>query len=368
MPVSDNPRDYTWGKRKKNMYFWIGGAVIVLVALAVAGYYVFQSDSVETNTNQQLVNTNEASVRLLDGVPVKPEFANLFPWAVMIENLATTRPQSGLSDAGVVYEALAEGGITRFLAIFTTDKQISDMGPVRSARPYFVDWASEYDPMYVHVGGSPQGLARINELDVKDFDQFYNSGNFKVKEGKFPPHHVFTDSRLLTFGVRDNEYPTNGSFTPWQFNEDALLDQRPTAEQKIMVDFSSYSYEVEYVYDRATNTYKRSQGGAPFNDANTGQQIAPKNVILQFVTISNYDEQRLDITTTGSGTALIFHDGLVIDGTWKKDGKTGRTKFYDADNSEVTLTAGQTWIEALEKDRKDNHSYTPDATTNTNEE
>lgn len=357
MPVSDNPRDYTWGKRKKNIYLWSGIGIGVIALACIVGYFVFQPGDGTTTTNIPVTkDVSEFSARILDGVEVKTEVANLFPWAVMIENLAVTRPQSGLSSAGVVYEALAEGGITRFLAVFATNQNFGDMGPVRSARPYFVDWASEYNPVYVHVGGSPQGLARIGELGVTDLNQFYNSGTFKYREDKNPPHHMFTDFNKLTFTARDKEYPAEGSFTPWTFKDETPLASRPVEEKTITIDFSAFSYEVLYTYDRNTNVYKRSQGGSAFMDANTNTQIAPKNVIIQFVSISNFDAERLDITTIGSGDAILFRDGEAIEGTWEKDAPTARTIFKDFLGNEFELNAGQTWVEVLEKDRE-NYSY-----------
>lgn len=341
------------------MYLWIGGGASVVIALAVAGYFLFQSNTPtnqSTNSNEILTPQQE-NRRLLDGVRVEESLINIFPRAIMVENLATTRPQSGFNKAGVVYEALAEGGITRFLLLFTTEENTGDIGPVRSARPYFVDWASEYSPMYVHVGGSTQGLQKIKDLGVKDFDQFYNSGAFFYKEGKLPPHHMFTNSRLLTFAARDKGYPETGQFSPWIFKDEAPLSERPLDEKKINIDFSTFSYEVEYLYDRESNTYTRSQGGATFTDAaDFNAQVAPKNVILQFVTITNYDVQRLNIQTVGSGTSIVFQDGNAIEGTWKKDSATARTRFYNAAGQEVELNAGQTWVEVIEQDRQ-NYSY-----------
>lgn len=359
MPISDNPRDFTWGKRKRNVYLWIGVSLGIVAVLVVAGYFVFRSNPTNQNTNNNAnenSNTTSGQVhRLLDGKLVDSQNANIYPVAVMIENLAVTRPQAGLSAAGVVYEALAEGGITRFLGVFATNENIKDIGPVRSARPYFVDWASEYNAMYVHVGGSPQGLQEIKDTKINDFNQFFHSGAFKISKTSNPPHHLFTDSRLLAFGAPKTN-PTTGNFQTWKFDPEAPAAERPTVQKTLTIDFSTYTYQVQFAYDPATNSYLRSQGGAVFKDVNTGEQIAPKNVVVQFVSISNYDSQRLDIQTTGSGKALIFKNGGMIEGTWKKETKTSRTLYYDATGAEVTFVIGQTWVEVIEKDRQ-NYTY-----------
>jgi hypothetical protein len=335
------------------MYLWIGGSVIVVIGLVVAGYFVFQSKHEATNNSTNIVVDDATGLarRALDGVKVAAAEANLFPISVMIENLDVTRPQSGLSQAGVVYEAPVEGGITRFLAVFATSDMVTEIGPVRSARPYYVEWAKEYDGVYVHAGGSPQGLARIKELEIRDFSQFYNAGSFIEKAGKARPHHLFTNSTLLGLGFRDKDYPDAGPYRTWQFKDDAPIAERPNT-QTISLDFSNFNYQVDYAYDKTTNTYVRSQAQVEAKDEATGKTIAPKNVIVQYVAISKYDEQRLDITDVGSGTAIIFRDGKATTGTWSKKDASARTLFYDANGTEIEFNAGQTWVEVIEKDRE----------------
>lgn len=358
MPVSDNPRDFTWGKRKRNITLWIIGSLVVVCGLVIAGYLLFgkkDSEGTHVNTNVAQQEAPDQSRRALDGVMVPTAEANQLVWGVMIDNISSARPQSGISKAGVVYEALAEGGITRLLALFATTENIGSIGPVRSARPYFVEWAKEYNAMYAHVGGSPQGLQRITELSVKDFNQFYNAGAFKEVKGKVAPHHVYTDSRLLTFGARDRKYESS-SYASWKFKEEAPLSARAVDAKGIKLDFSTFPYEVSYAYDRTTNAYKRSQGGTPYIDEMVKEQVAVKNILVQFVSITNFDTLRLNIETTGSGKAIIMRDGETIEGTWKKQNDSSRTTYYDADGAEVVLNAGSTWVEILEKDRS-NYSY-----------
>ena len=188
-------RDFLWKVKEgltKNKSVLISLGVLLLV-IAVGGA-VWLGASVfsgklndwdpNKNTNGSALeneNTNEAAVNLvprrIDGVLVQEDESNLYPTAIIIENLTAARPQSGLDKAQIVYEALAEGGITRFLAIYARGHtaEVPQIGPVRSARPYYIDWVEELGAMFVHIGGSPQALTEINKRDIFDLNQFFNS-------------------------------------------------------------------------------------------------------------------------------------------------------------------------------------------------
>ena len=134
----------------------------------------------------------------------------------MIENMVTSRPQSGLDRANLVYEALAEGGITRFLAVFASGEEIEKIGPVRSARTYYLDWAKELSAAYIHVGGSPEALRLIPQYDILDLNQFYNSPNFWRAKERAAPHNLYTSSELLARAVVSKKWGPTGSFESWE--------------------------------------------------------------------------------------------------------------------------------------------------------
>ena len=308
------------------------------------------------------------------------------PLVVTIENHEDSRPQSGLSKADVIYEAVAEGGITRFLAVFYCAdaayalKGEYDVGPVRSARTYFLDWASEYGdyPLYVHVGGAGQcndptvdprakALCQIEKYGWKnketrsDLDQFALGFRVCRREPDRLSHPVATEhtmycstealwataaERKLT-NVNYKNQPWNVSFREWQFKDDSPSDGSVSPEFDFWRDYKSYN--VRWEYDKATNAYKRFNAGQSHIDFNTKEQIATKNVVIQFAQEKGpVDEHKHRLyETTGTGRALVFQDGKVIEGKWAKKNRLDRTLFYDNKGKEIKFNRGQIWIEVL---------------------
>ncbi|MFH1207923.1 MAG: DUF3048 domain-containing protein [Patescibacteria group bacterium] len=351
----DPAKDYIWGKRKnkKLLFIAIGAAVIVA---GVLGYVIFglKIDNGNTNTSSSGQANNGAAAlvrRVLDGVYVPTGQENIYPVAVMIENLTSSRPPSGLAQANVVYEALAEGGITRFMAVFAQPLiGVPEIGPVRSARSYYVDWALEYQALYVHVGGSPQALAQIKADDVLDFSQFYHAPFFWRDSKRSAPHNLYTSGEKMGLALHDQKTPATGQYTGWKFKDDASSSALPTGEKSISIDFSSFNYKVEYKYDRTANDYVRYLAGQPHQDKNE-VTLRAKNVIVQKVKTQLIDQERLGMATVASGEAIIFRDGQTLIGTWDRKTKTDRTRFYDQAGAEVELNAGQIWVEVVPTDR-----------------
>ncbi len=351
MSKKNKKDDYIWGKRKSKTWIVIISAIVVVLA-GVAGYIIFGLDLDSTSNSNVSDNGSSALVRrAIDGVYVEADQSNNYPVAVMIENLVTSRPPSGLSQANIVYEALAEGGITRFMALYAGQFiTLPEIGPVRSARPYYLDWALEYNALYAHVGGSPQALADIRTYDVFDLNQFYNSQYFWRDQERFAPHNLYTSGEKLAFALRDNEADEEGDFSSWQYKDEAPLSGRPADEKNITIDFSSFNYKVEYKYDRDENDYLRYQAGEVHEDKD-GTPIRVKNIVVQKLKTYLVDENRLGMDTVGDGEAIIFQDGTAIEGRWVKSAKTERTMFYDTMGDEIEFNAGTTWVEAVPTDR-----------------
>ncbi len=288
--------------------------------------------------------------RALDGVMVKRELANIQPVGVMIENLSSVRPQASLSKASVVYEALVEGLTTRFLLIYDQKELPEKIGPVRSARPYYLEWLSEYDALYVHAGGSPEALQAISGFSLKDLNALYQGPYFWRDTTKAAPHNLYTSEELLTralsnFGFLDD----SPDFETWKFKDDFPKNERTSEEKFVKVKFSGYSTEAEYRYDREQNNYLRFNSGVPHNDSNTNEQIRAKNVIIVVIPpiVSFGEKGRLTLDVHGEGKAILALDGTVIEGIWKKAGREDRTKFYDSNGKEIKLNRGATWIHIL---------------------
>lgn len=268
--------------------------------------------------------------------------------AVMIENSPDARPQSGLAEAEVVFEAVAEGGITRFIALYQ-NAQPGLIGPVRSLRPYYAEWAAAFDPAVAHVGGSPEALAMIRSGNYGvDIDQFFNAGSYWRATDRSAPHNVYTNSdRLNALNTAKNKKTSSFTFAP-RINEKKVETPNATA---ISVSVSSGLFDVSYAYDAASNSYHRRQGGVAHTDREKGQ-IAPKVVIAMKtnITLAGDGVHRV-ITTNGSGPAYIFQNGTVVQGTWSKAGTKERLTFNDDQGKEIPLVRGQTWITTVAMDR-----------------
>lgn len=342
-------------RRPIPVWAWVVGGLVVVAGAAVAGYVYWSAPANEVvgngsqNTNSAIVV--ETAPRIIDGVIVPATATNPNLQAVMIENARESRPPAGLDKASIVYEVLAEGGITRFMAMFTIDTPINEIGPIRSARPYYIDWASEYNrPLYVHAGESPQSMLplRSKKTTILDVNLLrYGKYGYRVS-ARVPPHNLFSSSERLKEAFNYLYPKRTPKFVGWLYADDSALELRPETVNTITINYSALAYRVDYNYDRAENTYLRSVGGQ-LHKTHDGAQLTAKNVIVQYVATTLYpnERQRLKMTTVGSGQALIFRNGEAIVGTWKKDATENRTIFYTPAGEQVTLTRGTTWVEVI---------------------
>ena len=297
------------------------------------------------------------------------------PLGVMVENSVDARPQSGLSKADVIFEAVAEGGITRFLSVFYC-QTVPVLGPVRSARVYFLDFIGGFgkSPFYAHVGGAntpgpANALGQIEDMDwvgYNDINQFSVGfpifwRDYERLPGVATEHTMYSDtsklwktgaSRGLT-NVNKSGVSWNKTFTPWPFKDDTALEKRPTTAAVSFGFWEDYhQYNVTWNYNKTTNTYARTNGGKKHLDKTTNKQLQAKNVIIVFmderVAQDGYDKgQHLLYGTKGTGDVVILQDGAVIKGTWAKKDRFTQIKFYDTQDDEVALNRGPVWVEVL---------------------
>lgn len=290
----------------------------------------------------------------LTGMPVTEAVARRPVIAVMIDDQSAARPQSGLGSASVVWQAPAEGGIPRYLALFQ-DTDPPSVGPVRSARHYFIAWAAEWRSVFVHVGGSPQAVALLRSADgrgrvVYDADEYRWGGRYlyRIAE-RLAPHNVYSDAKQIralakAVGAKPMDYEA-----AWQFAPDATLEKRPEGS-RILVPY--LANRISYAYDRRSNRWLRAvTGESRQTDAGTGDRIAPKNVVIMLMSFAPLNDgsskRRLEARYTGTGTAWIATNGQAFKGTWKKNSMTGATRFYTKDGKPVTLTMGQTFVQVV---------------------
>lgn len=280
----------------------------------------------------------------LTGMPVTQAQSKLPITGVMIENSDFARPQSGLSSAGVVFEAVAEAGITRFLALYQYENP-ANLGPVRSLRPYYLNWAMGFDASIAHVGGSPEALSDIKSWNGRDIGEFANGNYYHRISSRFAPHNMYTNLKNLQT-IEKNKGYTSSNFVGFQ-RKKASPAKVPTA-RNIYFNISYPDFAVHYVYDSKSNSYTRYMAGTKHIDANTHKVIAP-NVVIGIVVPYNIesDNYHSDYQAIGSGRAYVFQDGKVTVGSWNKSSHKSNISFKDSRGKTIALDPGQTWITAL---------------------
>ena len=320
--------------------------VVIMIAIGSFLAYSFQQlqfDNTTTSTPKK--KESKKFYSKLTGVEVEESDTKRPVTAVMIENSPEARPQSGLKEAGVVFESVAEGGITRFLVVYQEGKP-AVIGPVRSVRPQFASWAAAFDAGLAHVGGSDIPLKKLRSGQIKDLDQFFNANAYTRVSNRAAPHNVYTSDDKLQALNKSKKY-NDSSFNAWKRKTKETPSQTPTAKT-ITVPVSSGVFAVNYTWDQASNSYLRSEGGAPHNDREKGQ-LSPKVVIAIEVPhdkirdSNNYSYPDV----IGSGKAWVFQDGTASEITWSKAGDKDQIEFKDAAGKPVELEAGQTWITAI---------------------
>ena len=346
------PRFWTrirnWVKKHRTLSIVIAGLFLILIASVVA-FIVLSQKPAQVAITHAAVKTKPKPAPIyyspLTGEKVADEAATKQAvTAIMIENSPDARPQSGIKQAGVVYEAIAEGGITRFLTLHQQDKP-QLIGPVRSLRMYYVDWLASYDASVAHVGGSAFALKEVRNGKYRDIDQFYNGGSYWRATDRYAPHNVYTSFAKLDALNAAKGYTTS-TFKSFD-RVDGAASKAPNATS-ITINISGPLYNSTYTYDKANNRYNRFLAGAPHNDREEGQ-LTPSVVIAMKVNMSLVfeDGYRESITTVGNGAATIFQNGVAQDVTWTKPDRASPITFTDATGKVVPLVRGQTWIAAV---------------------
>lgn len=341
-----------WAKKNPKKCYAIGAIGLILIGGTTTGLVLSMQDKEPAPKPQKKAAVIKKSPpkpiyhSLLTGEAVADKPAITTPvTAIMLENSPSARPQSGLKDAEIVYEAIAEGGITRFLAIYQQHKP-QMIGPVRSLRPYYLDWATPYDASIAHVGGSKHALDTVRNGSYRDIDQFFNGSYFWRATDRAAPHNVYTSFAKL------DELNAKKGFTvsnPLSFERADDDKKQPTQDAtQVNLKISSALYNSSYAYDPTTKLYARSEGGQPHLDREAGQ-IQARVIVALRVDMSRVfeDGYRESITTIGSGSAMIFQNGHAIQATWSKDSPSAQFTFTDSNGQAIKLARGTTWLSAI---------------------
>lgn len=325
--------------------------IIVLAALVIL-WRVFVPGSLTTGgretdllpqegsselTEPQIKVTCPLDGALIDQMPVRPI-------AVTIDNFRLARPQAGLDQADLVYEIPVEGGITRYLAIFFHG-QAKSLGPVRSARPYLVDLAREWDAVYIHAGESPEAQVYFKKEKIAHINEMFNPTGFWRDKSRKAPNNLYTSTDALWREITKRGWDRETEPESFLFLEDG--EEIPgigAGELTISYHYGSIGYQ----YDPQKGTYLRFLNNQPYSDLVSGVQLLTTNILIQQVNTRVFDQVgRLEVDLLGTGKAWLFTGGKVITGTWQKNSVSRRTRFYDETGNELKLRPGQTWIQII---------------------
>ena len=390
------PKNSKKSKRKKAIIITI---IVILILAAIGGtvaalYFLVWNKPKDETSEQQPEKEKEPEkpkyYSKLTGLEIASEEENSNPlYCIQIPNGADgPRPQTGLDEAGVVFEAIAEAGITRFAAVFQNPKS-KTIGPIRSLRSYYLDWDTPFDCAIVHAGGSADAVAAVRAGGYHDLTE---SAVYMWRDygSYWAPNNLMTSPTLLAQFAKDDGYTVANPQTLPRLSSEEVVNQvaktkapeancegqeetnceKPVSElpfvPEIAVNFGSVpTFNTIYQYDMATNTYRRSYASgeehlvyncadaegsepSPKKDCGIAKQLAPSAVAVMMV------DERLDsdnyhhvIQTIGTGTSYVFQNGTVIRGTWKKTSKDSQIIFADETGNVIAFTPGQLWIAAI---------------------
>ena len=275
--------------------------------------------------------------------------SNERPIAVMIDNIRPAWPHVGLADAYVIYEIIVEGGQTRLMAIFK-DQTTAQIGPVRSARHYFLDYALEHDALYMHFGGSPQARTDIRRLNVDDINGMRNSASWRER-GRRSPHNVIASIESMQSAARaTNSRMTSdqGPALPYSHSRINLSEREDSRVANNITLRYSPSHTTRWRFNAETGLYTRSMNNIEHRDGRTNQPYTFKNILIINARVTNLDGRgRRDIQTTGTGTGYFVTKGHAIPITWEKPTRGARTIYRDLEGNNIRINDGKTFIQVF---------------------
>lgn len=312
----------------------------------------------EPETTAEISHEGQVKSRLT-GEWVDEAIGNRRPVAVMFNNIIDAVPQSGIAQAGVVYEAPVEGALTRLMGVIEEYDNLDKIGSVRSCRLYYIYFAKEFDAIYTHFGQAVYALSLLESNKVDNLNGLQLDGDcFYRTSDRVAPHNAYIDADGIKRGIKRFGYRTDygEDFEQhYQFNEDT--------EQEVVLSTGQTANKVTpgyainkpwFEYNTEDGLYYRFQYGKEQIDEATGEQLAYKNILMQVVDYYDYGDGYLYITTDGSGSGKYITNGKAIDITWKKEEEFGITHYYDAKGEEITLNRGKTWVCIIQDDRENN--------------
>ena len=342
--------------------FIIIGLIIVLGAVLGGKIYLDKKNAQKTVSNvEENVNTTE-NTETQEPVKEEKKEPEIFkgddrPIAVMIDNHRGAWPQAGLNKTYLVYEIIVEGGETRLMALFK-GKDVDVIGPVRSSRHYFLDYAMENDAIYAHYGWSPKAKNDISSLGIENLNGiYYGKPTFWRISAKKAPHNAMTSTKTLLDAAKKKGYKTTSKATSVLTYADEEIDNSEGKEATTVKIPHSYMQNVTYKYDAKTKRYTRYARGVLQKDYTTGKSITTKNIIIMFANNSKLQDgttkDRQDLHNIGTFDGYYITNGKAIKIKCKKENRKSKTVYTDASTGEtLKVNDGNTWINICPKNAK----------------
>lgn len=336
-------------KRSKSKLKLIILLVVFLILVAILGTYIYK----EKFAGKESTIGKEIEKEQIKEPEPEPE-VQIFkgdsrPIAVMIDNEPGAWPQAGIQEAYMVYEIIVEGGQTRMMALFK-GVDTAKIGPTRSSRHYFVEYAMEHSAIYTHFGWSPQAEQTIMNNGVNNINGIYYDGTTFWREG-YGYHTAFTSIAKIEERAKDLNYLTvSGSDSIYKYSAREYILKNGKDVTGIKMVYST-SHNTSYEYDEAKKIFLRSQRGAAHTDRVTKQQYYAKNIIV--ISAKNYTlndssgKGRQELVNEGNGTGYYLTNGKCIEITWKKDNINSKTQICDLEGKEITLNDGITFFQVV---------------------
>lgn len=330
--------------KHKRLIMIVCGLIIILVGIIVLNLI---NEKNKDNDNKVSTKKKDKTVETLNVYDVN---SNMRPYAVMIPNDAEAKKrQYGIQNAYLVYEITVEGGITRLMALYK-DVKVDKIGPTRSSRHYYLDYALESDAIYVHFGWSPYAQSDIKSLGINNLNGLYNPSNMFWRDKQYSaPNNAFTNTDNIKKAAEDKKYRTTSDsyqLLKYKKNVDLSSDETYKAATNVKVDYLGSS--VKYLYDEANKYYLRYNGDNPHIDLNTNEQVHVKNIIVMNMGISSIagDEKgRQELYDVGNGEGYLITNGQSIEITWSKSSRDAKTVYKNKKGEEINVDDGNTFIQ-----------------------
>lgn len=325
-------------KKRKNMLLWI----LVLLILGAWGYYFMMPEQEQEKLKKNIKVKSESTIKIVD-IDSKTR-----PYAVMIDNHDSVR-HAGLQDSYLNYEIIVEGGLTRIMALFK-DKDTSLIGPVRSSRHYYLDYAMENDAIYAHFGWSDRAKNDIASLGIHNMNGITNASNAYWRDRSIAaPHNVYTSMENLEEQATKLGYTKESN--DWlllDYSEKAIdLSKQEDAQvaNNISIVYSKY-HDTSYVYDAENKVYKRAMNGKAHKDKVTDQTYTAKNIIIEQISNYSFDSYgRQELENIGEGDGYYITNGYAVPITWSKSSRKDQTEYTLKDGTKLKVNDGNTWIQ-----------------------